>query len=57
MGVVRKSEAILFPESSCLLSLRSAMLNVETEIIRTFTWGWRLIEPGAVLSKQEKLHD
>ena len=28
------------------------MLNIETEIIRTFTWGWRLEEGGAVLSKQ-----
>lgn len=50
-GVIRKSRTLLLPEPSSLLSLRSAMLNVETEIIRNFTWGWRLIKGGAVLSK------
>ena len=32
-GGVRKSRAILLLEPSCLLSLRSAMFNIETEII------------------------
>ena len=49
--MVRQSRAILLPELSSSFSLRSAVLDIETEITSAFTWGGRLMEGGAVLSK------